>query len=369
MVEPRRGRLAAARILSTLASLGLALSACTSPPRQTAMPTLPAGVRPVLYQLDGDIRDVHDPSLIRAGQTYYLFSTSRSPAERLPIRCSADLQQWTRCGDVFAAIPEWARRAVPGAKDLWAPDISYFNGRYHVYYAVSTFGTNTSAIGLATNSTLDARSPQYQWRDEGMVIRSGPGDDWNAIDPNIVFDGAGRPWLAFGSFWSGIKVLRIDARTGKPSPEETTLYALAERRRGPGTPDGAIEAPFIVHHGDFYYLFVSFDQCCRGADSTYKIAVGRSSHLVGPYVDRDGTPMLRGGGTVLLTGGARWRGPGHNAVLQDPRGDLIVYHAYDAENGGAPFLRIGTLVWDSDGWPVAAPADSPPLPFPGAVAG
>ena len=70
-------------------------------------------------------------------------------------------------------------------------------------------------IGLATNVTLDAQSPQYKWVDEGEVLASQPGDDWNAIDPNLAFDEHHQPWLAFGSYWSGIKLRKLDLATGK----------------------------------------------------------------------------------------------------------------------------------------------------------
>jgi len=276
--------------------------------------------------------------------------------ERIPIRWSKDLRRWDRCGDVFSAIPDWASHDVPGVKNLWAPDLSFFNGKYHLYYSVSTFGSNDSAIGLATNRTLDPASTQYRWQDEGKIIQSRHYHDWNAIDPNMILDHAGQPWLAFGSHWGGIKLRRIDARTGRLSADDTKLYSLAARL--PGQEGRPVEAPFIIRRGAFYYLFVSFDRCCRGAESTYKIMVGRSQKVTGPYTDRRNTPMTRGGGTLLVASAGRWRGPGHNAVLQEGGQDKIMYHAYDAEEGGVPKLRIGSLVWDSNGWPLAAPPDA-----------
>jgi hypothetical protein len=187
--------------------------------------------------------------------------------------------------------------------------------------------------------------------DEGLVLKSLASDDFNAIDPNIVFDSAGTPWLSFGSFWTGIKMRRLDATTGKLSAQDGKLYALASRERPenpPPAPPGlpadwqAIEAPFIVHHGDPYYLFVSFDLCCRGVKSNYRTMVGRSREVTGPYVDSDGKPMLHGGGGALLTGNARWFGPGGESILQQPAGDIIVFHAYDPKTG-YPFLQISTI--------------------------
>jgi arabinan endo-1,5-alpha-L-arabinosidase len=220
---------------------------------------------------------------------------------------------------------------------------------------------NTSGIALATNETLDPRSPRYHWQDEGLVLKSTQADDFNAIDPNLVFDEKGQPWLSFGSFWGGIKMRRIDAVTGKPSSVDSTTYSLAARARPehpdppkPGLPADwqAIEAPFIVRHDDYFYLFVSFDLCCRGTKSTYRTMVGRSRRVTGPYVDEDGNPMLEGGGTQLLTPNSRWLGPGGESVLQQPGGDVLVFHAYDAITG-KPALQISTLAW-KDGWPRAA---------------
>ena len=318
--------------------------------------------RPHALALSGDYPFTHDPSIAYAGNTYYVFATTTRPREgQLPIRCSHDLRAWTMCGYVFDGIPAWIHQASPATRGLWAPDISYFHGQYHLYYAYSTFGVNTSGIALATNATLDIHSPEYHWKDCGLVLKSTPEDDFNAIDPNIVLDKKGRPWLSFGSFWSGIKMRRIDPATGKPSARDPRLYSLASRVKPedaapakPGLPADweAIEAPFIVRHGSYYYLFVSFDLCCRGIRSTYRVMVGRAKRVTGPYRDATGTPMLKGGGTQLLAGNSRWVGPGGESILQRPEGDLIVFHAYDAITG-KPALQISTLTW-TDGWPHAA---------------
>jgi arabinan endo-1,5-alpha-L-arabinosidase len=300
----------------------------------------------LLPDLQGDIRGVHDPSILKERGTYYVFSTR----DGIKIRCSADLTHWKQCGEVFSQLPSWAVNDVPGLKGLWAPDVSFFNGRYHVYYSASTFGSNRSRIGLATNSTLNPASDGYRWVDEGEVIGSEASDDWNAIDPNVVLDAKGTPWLSFGSFWSGIKLRKLNPATGKLSSEDQKLYSIASRPRTKVLP-GAIEAPAIYRRNGYYYLFVSFDFCCRGKDSTYNVRVGRSRQVTGPYVDRTGKSMMEGGGTIIVAGEGRWRGPGHCAVFRDNGGEKLVYHAYDAEMDGAPTLRIEPLVWDSEGWP------------------
>ena len=210
-------------------------------------------------------------------------------------------------------------------------------------------------------SQCGGSSDRYGWRDQGKVIGSSPADDWNAIDPNIVVDDAGQPWLSFGSFWGGIKMRRIDPATGKPSAQDETLYSLASRPRSKELP-GAIEAPAIIRRNGYYYLFVSFDFCCRGVKSTYHVRVGRSRRVTGPYLDRDGRPMTEGGGTLVVEGGGRWVGPGHCAILPTEDGEKLVYHAYDAERRGTPTLRISHIFWDAEGWPTLSP---PPPARPG----
>jgi arabinan endo-1,5-alpha-L-arabinosidase len=322
----------------------------------------------------------HDPSIIRDKNTYYVFSTGAAVAQpsntpstplnamlsaggaQLPIRCSPDLQAWRRCGSVFpSGIPEWIQKASPETRELWAPDISFYRGKYHLYYAYSVFGKNTSGIALATNSTLGANDSHSHWIDQGMVLQSTAADDYNAIDPNLILDEHGDAWLAFGSFWSGIKMRKLDVVTGKLSQSDTTTYSLATRARPPGAPPAkpglppdweAVEAPFVFHHGEYFYLFVSWDLCCRGVHSTYRTMVGRSRSVHGPYLDREGSAMTDGGGTPLLTANEYWVGPGGESLLHDGSADIIVFHAYDAQSGRSA-LQISTLAWKDD-WPSAA---------------
>lgn len=310
---------------------------------------------PAMLSLEGDVDGVHDPVVIKHGDTYYLFSTGGRPGQGvIPIRTSKDLRRWSLSGYVFEKLPDWAVQEIPKARGAWAPDISYFNGKYHLYYSVSTFGSRNSAIGLATNHTLDPQSPDYKWVDEGMVLRSWEDrDDWNAIDPNLVTESRDRIWLCWGSFWGGIKMRRVDPATGKLSQTDLTMYSLASRPREKPI-NGSVEAPFIIRRDDYWYLFVSFDFCCRGAKSTYHIVVGRSKSVTGPYLDKTGKPMTEGGGSVVLGATTpNWRGPGHNAVLREPGADYLVFHAYHGQTG-RPRLHISTMVWEH-GWPRVAP--------------
>ena len=154
-----------------------------------------------------DIR-VHDPVMIKEGNTYYLFCTG------MGISCfsSSNMKDWKKEKSVFESPPEWAVNTIPEFKGhIWAPDISFHNGQYYLYYSVSAFGKNTSCIGLVTNKTLDPTSPNFKWTDHGKVIQSVPGRDlWNAIDPNLAYDDQQQPWLVFGSFWNGMKLVKMD---------------------------------------------------------------------------------------------------------------------------------------------------------------
>jgi arabinan endo-1,5-alpha-L-arabinosidase len=303
------------------------------PPRDAA-PRDDAAPRTLTLQ--GDL-GVHDPSIIEADGTFTIVSTGPG----LRVKRSSDLSTWSDVGSVFAANPPWIANEVPGATDLWAPDIAFFGGKYHLYYSASTFGSRNSCIGHATTTDL----PALSFVDQGPVVCTEQSDDYNAIDPAFVVDESGTPWLSFGSFWSGIKLIQLDAEGQRAGTE---MYALASR----DTVE-AIEAPYIVRRGGYYYLFASFDLCCRGSSSTYRIMVGRADNVAGPYVDADGKPMLsQGGGTMVVLGNQRWRGPGHNGVLSVAAEQYLVYHAYDATRGGAPTLRIAELLWDSNGWPL-----------------
>lgn len=309
---------------------------------------------PASLPLSGDVVPAHDPVLIHEGGRYYAYSTGRGDRRPLVARTSRDLRHWTALPSPLAAVPDWASAMVPGAREMWAPDISKIDGRYRLYYSVSRFGEQRSVIGLATAVTLDPDSPRYGWRDEGLVIASRSGDDYNAIDPNFVRDRQGGDWLTFGSFWGGVQLIRLDRHSGKPAAGAAPMMIA---RRATTDRDDAIEAPFIVDHGGWYWLIVSFDYCCRGSKSSYHLRVGRARTIEGPYVDRAGTAMREGGGTVLLRADAagrdRFRGPGHAGVLHDRDGRYyLVHHGYDSARGGAATLRIARLDWDRAGWPV-----------------
>lgn len=308
----------------------------------------------VAYAQQTDIR-VHDPVMIKENDTYYLFCTGWG----ISVFSSKDMKTWKEEPSVFGRRPpEWTQEILPGFRGhMWAPDISYYDGYYYLYYSVSAFGKNTSAIGLAVNKTLNPESPDYKWEDKGMIVRSIPGRDlWNAIDPNLIVDEEGYPWLTFGSFWEGMKLVKlIPNRTQLATPEE--WYTIAKRKRSHFTDDrragdAPIEAPFIFKKDSMYYLFVSWDYCCRGENSTYKVVVGKSQDVQGPYLDKEGNAMHEGGGSLVIEGNENWAGVGHNSAYTFDGKDYLVFHAYDIKDEGHAKLKIAEIKWDKNGWPV-----------------
>nr|WP_206439748.1 arabinan endo-1,5-alpha-L-arabinosidase [Streptomyces scabichelini] len=290
-------------------------------------------------RVTGDIV-THDPTMIRtsSGQ-YQLYATGGG----ISSKTSGDRIAFSAGGDAFGSRPGWWRNysSVPEA---WAPDISYHGGKYLMYYSVSSFGSQNSAIGLATSTTARPGS----WTDQGIVHTSSSSNDYNAIDPNLFVNDDGKWWLSFGSWWTGIKMIQINPSTGKQLSSNTTRYPLASRPTG----TKAVEAPYIVKRNGYYYLFASYDTCCAGTSSTYKVKVGRATSVTGPYLDKNGVAMMNNGGTPVLESHGRYIGPGGQSIMNDADGDLIVYHYYDGQDNGTPKLGINLLNWSS-GWPVA----------------
>ncbi len=296
-------------------------------------------------QLTGDLV-AHDPAIVVGGNgdPWFVYSTGGAQADgAIQVRRSVDGVHWEYAGVMWKQRPAWITDSIRGVGPLWAPELVQHDGVWYLYYAASTFGSNHSAIGLATNTTLDPADPEYEWVDEGPVLESETSDDFNAIDPAIVVDAKGTPWMAFGSFWSGIRMVRLEWPSGLRADAKEPLR-LADR----GVPPNAIEAASIVEHDGDYFMFVSLDSCCKGVSSTYKVAVGRADAVTGPYLDRDGTPMLNGGGTVLLATKGSRIGPGGESASNG----YLAYHYYDGDAAGATRLAISRIDWDADGWPL-----------------
>ncbi|KAI8824037.1 family 43 glycosyl hydrolase [Fimicolochytrium jonesii] len=278
---------------------------------------------------------VHDPSMIKVGNTYYVFAT----APGISIKTSTDRTNFVDAGVVFPNGAPWCDTWTAEDKNLWAPDVSYAHGQFILYYSCSTLYSRRSAIYLATSATGRSGS----WVDHGLVVSSNNGDALNAIDPGLVIDG--NNWrLTYGSFGSGIFSIVLDPTTGHPKDNARTRLATRTVN------DGAVEGAYMHKIGAFWYLFVSWDRCCQGAASTYHIMVGRSQSSNGPFFDKNGVNLANGGGTEILGGHDGIHGPGGQSVFRDVDGDLLVYHYYD--NAGAARLGINKLVLDGSGWPV-----------------
>ena len=298
----------------------------------------------------------HDPVMAYEDSTYYLFCTGVGIQQMT----SKDRKTWTVLPEpVMTVMPQWTRDSVPGfTHHVWAPDVIKWHGRWWMAYSCSTFGKNGSAIGLLSKPSLSFPI----WNDEGCIVTSREKrDNWNAIDPNFVIDDNDQPWLVWGSFWDGIQLARLDSTMHIAAGEKPcTIARRYDPNYKPTEPNptsryagtNAIEAPFIFKHGGYYYLFVSWDYGCRGAQSNYRVAVGRSKKVDGPYLDRTGKDMVNGGGTLFLEGDKKeWDAAGHCAAYNFDGEDIFICHGYSTSRNGAAMLIQRPISWTADGWP------------------
>lgn len=309
---------------------------------------------------------LHDPVMAYEDSTYYIFATGIGIQQMT----SKDRRTWAVSPTpVMTVIPEWTHDSVPGFRShVWAPDVIKWHGKWWLAYSCSTFGKNGSAIGLISNRSLNFPI----WEDEGCIVSSQEKrDNWNAIDPNFVIDDNDQPWLVWGSFWDGIQIARLDSTMHIPAGEKPRTIARrynlsdengkADLPINPNPPKNptsdyagpnAIEAPFIFKHDGYYYLFVSWDYCCQGSKSNYRVAVGRSKTVDGPYLDPDGRDMRYGGGMLLVEGDKKvFDAIGHCAVYRFGEEDIFICHGYSVAHEGASILVQKNIQWTSDGWP------------------
>ena len=348
----RRRRPWAPALLSAAVALvaGLAVTGPPTPPAAAQTGTdVPSGQIPVTGQVG-----VHDPTLYRDGDTYVVAATGGS------IRSAPSLGgPWSVHGNVPKA--DWTFDISPGA--LWAPHVERIGDTFHYYYSQSSFGSQTSAIGLKTTETPTDPS-SYVDHGEAIIASGAAGDpddpfDHNAIDPHVSQDADGNWWIVWGSHWDGIAIQRLDDDMVTPIGEMKLIASRGSERfpiqPGFAVPPNRVEGPAIFRRGGYYYLLTGWDWCCQGANSTYKISVGRSQSIDGPYVDKNGIPLTEGGGTIILdsrvarpgvTPEGLWRAPGGPDVFVDDGTHYLVYHAYLPQST----LGIRPIDWH-DGWP------------------
>lgn len=278
-------------------------------------------------------KSLPDPTIIRAKDGYfYLYATEN--IRNLPIYRSANLVDWQFVGTAFTneTRPHWNRRA-----NIWAPDINYVDGKYVLYYAKSTWGGEWECgIGVATSD-----KPEGPFEDHGALFISKDLNTQNSIDPDY-WEENGHKYLFWGSF-RGIWGIEL-------SNDGLSLKEGAKPQQIAGT---FMEATYIHKRNGYYYLFGSAGSCCDGERSTYRVTVGRSRNLFGPYVDKHGRALLENHHEVVLHRSDAVIGPGHNAeIFTDDEGkDWILYHGFDAKDAGAGRLvYMDRLEW-VDGWP------------------
>ena len=291
----------------------------------------------------GDLERIHDPStVLHEGDDYYFFSTGHG----ILLIKEQPSGPWYHTARVFERerLPAWHQEKVPANRGhLWAPDVIKLKDTYFLYYSVSSFGKQTSAIGLVTGKTLDSTSPDWAWKDEGPVIVSDPKSPFNAIDPALFQDDDGSLWLSWGSFWEGLFLAQLNPETGKLLDPEEKPVQLAWSDK--------IEAPFIHKRGEHYYLFINHGLCCRGLDSTYEIRVGRSKEIIGPYRDKEGRDLRMGGGTLVLRTNGDRIGPGHASILKRDGKEFLAHHYYSKPHRGSSRFALAPLTWSEAGWP------------------
>jgi arabinan endo-1,5-alpha-L-arabinosidase len=321
---------------------------------------------PVKIPNDGLVESCADPTIIRgqaAGDNNWYMYCTTDPLNGndktdgnfnfhlIPMLRSSDLVNWTYEGDAFSSKPAWV---APHA-GLWAPEITFFNGQYYLYYTASdtSLPGGGSAIGVATSN-----HPLGPWEhsEVGPVVEPHaadccPGSRRWVFDPDVV-EADGQRYIFYGSYFGGISVRTLSADGLHSDPASQKPITIANRYEGTE----------VIRHDGYWYLFASATDCCRGPLTGYSVFAGRSQNILGPYVDREGNSLLQGrvGGTpVISMNGNRWVGTGHNSVFEDLAGQTwTVYHAVDRNDpyfaGAVGFTKrpvlLDPLDW-VDGWP------------------
>ncbi|MCQ2143743.1 MAG: family 43 glycosylhydrolase [Bacteroidales bacterium] len=275
-----------------------------------------------------------DPT-VQEGPDGAFYLSSTESRGKVTVKRSTNLVDWEYWSDIFNG---GNRPSFVDGGNVWAPDISRNGDSYVTYYSMSTWGGEWAAgIGRAVATEIDG-----VWTDLGKLFISTEIGVQNSIDPFFIDDG-GKKYLFWGSF-HGIFCIELDGN-GTDIAKDALPVQVA------GT---AYEGTYILKRDGYYYLFASTGSCCAGMRSTYQTVVGRSENLLGPYLDRDGRPMLENNHEVVITGSAAFAGPGHNSeIVTDDKGESwILYHSYwwlDPKGGRK--LMLDKVGWTSDGWP------------------
>lgn len=287
--------------------------------------------------------EVADPSIIYCSEDncYYIISTGGR------ILKSKNMVYWYPRGFTFDAYPSWG---TPGA-GLWAPDIQYINGQYVMYYSLSTWNDFNPGIGVAT-----APHPEGPWKDEGKLFKSLEIGVNNSIDPMVFVDFDGKVYMIWGSMRGNYIVeltsdgLHLKDGIGIANSKKIRVAGLDTSY--PWNID-TYEGSYIIYENGFYYLFLSMGTCCNGLNSTYKVVVGRSKKITGPYLDDKGVELTTpGSGKVVLDKGDYFVGSGHNSVIKDHNGEyFIYYHTYSLDHQQYRILAMDHMYFDENGWP------------------
>ena len=371
-----------------------------------------------------NLANVHDPSVMKAADGYYyMYQTDASYGNahdghgHFHARRSKDLVNWEYLGATMQEAPAWVKtklneiRAEQGLDPIenpsygyWAPCARKVNDHlYRMYYCIvvnnyiktgglTYDGSWTERAFIGVMETSDPAS--NNWEDKGFVIcsSSDKGTNWNrasegdwnayfkfnAIDPSFIITPEGEHWLIYGSWHSGIAAVQLNPETGKTLAELPKSYGTAAEiapygkliftRTNGGRWQGA-EAPEIVYHDGYYYLFLAYD----GLDIPYNTRVLRSTKVDGPYKTLNGavTDASKGANnnpTVLthpykFSEGYGWVGISHCAVFDDGNGNW--YYAsqqrFPANVGGNAYSNaimmggVRSIQWESNGWPTVMP--------------
>lgn len=287
-----------------------------------------------------------DPSIVRCGSFFYAYGTednwgTEGGYHLVPVVKSTNLVNWTYIADALTKKPSWKPQG-----GIWAPDVTDVDGKFWMYYSFSTWGDSNPGIGLAV-----ADRAEGPFIDLGKVFDSKEIGVNNSIDPFFIEEN-GVKYLFWGSF-NGIYAVQLSNDGRHPVGEKVKVGY------------NHLEGTYIHKHNGYYYLFGSEGSCCEGANSSYRVRVGRSSSLLGPYLDKDGNNIAWGNyGEVILHGNdgqGGFAGPGHNAeIITDDEGtDWYLYHAMlkskaTLSNGtNRRSLMLDKITWVND-WPQIA---------------